>query len=140
MRALPSLRLERDLRCLSRAFPLWIGDDDKFVVVSGLKLPPGYNYSTTDLLIEIPDSYPVTPPGVANHVFINPHLRLHGRELEDLHTYTTPKFDTPGFGPWAWLCYEHIDWWPERDDLIKFVEMVRADLSKPKTRSRWSLL
>lgn len=140
MRGLPNQRLERDLRNLSRAFPLWIADDYEFVVVGGIKLPPGYFPGKTDLLVEIPEDYPIAPPGVGRRVYVNPHLQFRGRELDDLHPNTTPDFATPGFGPWAWFCYQHIEWWPERDDLIKFVEMVRADLTNNKTISKWSIL
>jgi hypothetical protein len=130
----------RDLENLSQAFTIWIGDCNDFVVVADLRLPHGFNRPTTDLLIELPPGYPVAPPGVGCHIYVHPNLRLHGRGLTDLHSRSTPSFATPGFGPWAWLCYERIEWCPERDDLIKFVEMVRADLSQAKTESAWSLL
>ena len=128
-------RLEQDLRSLSRAFRLWIDDDYSFVVAGGVKLPPGYNMSYTNLLLELPADYPVSPPGVGDSaVYLPPTLRLHGRRLKDLHEFRSPEFDTPGFGEWAWWCYEYVDWSPVRDNLIKFVEMVRADLTHAKTQ------
>ena len=128
---------ERHLRALSAAFPLWVGDDDEFVIVSGMKLPPGYNESSTNLLIDLPSDYPFSPPGVGdNRVYLPPTLRLRRRKLKDLHEDRTPGFSTPGFGPWAWFCYERVDWSPQRDDLITFVEMVRADLTNPETSWR----
>jgi hypothetical protein len=127
-------RLERDLQNLSRGCALWIGDDYGFVVVDELRLPPGYNCSTTRLLITLPPDYPLSPPGVGdNRVYLPPTLRFKRRELRDLHPIVEPPFRTPGFGPWAWLCYERVDWIPEHDNLIRFVEMVRADLTKPGT-------
>lgn len=130
--------LGRHLLELSGAFTLWIEEEDEFLVVDGMKLPPGYNQSETQLLIEIPDDYPLSPPGVgANQVYLSPGLRFNRRRLKDLHTSTMPSFSTPGFGPWAWFCYEHIAWDPSRDDLIRFVEMVRADLTNPLTKGRF---
>jgi hypothetical protein len=128
-------RLEQDLRDLSRALPLLIADDYAYVIACGLKLPPGYNTRCTDMLFELPSDYPLSPLGVGDsHVYLPPALRLHGRRLEDLHEWRRPEFETPGFGKWAWFCYEYIDWSPTRDNLIKFVEMVRADLTRAKTR------
>jgi hypothetical protein len=126
--------LERDLRALSRGFRLWIDDDYAFVIIVDLVLPPGYGQSHTAMLLELPDDYPLSPLGVGeSHVFLPPSLRFRGRRISDLHDWQTPSVDTPGFGPWAWFCYERVRWSPERDDLIRFVEMVRADLANPRT-------
>jgi hypothetical protein len=125
--------LHQDLKRLSDHFPLWLDDDYRFVVVRGVKLPPGYNYDTTDLLVGLPADYPCSPPGIGDSpVYTSPDLRFHGRVLADLHP-GNPKYATPGHAPWAWLCYRTIDWDPLIDDLIKFVEMVRADLTDPPT-------
>lgn len=127
-------RLERDLQALSRGFRLWIDDDWDFVIIADLVLPPGYGQSLTAMLLELPDDYPLSPLGVgASHVFVPPTLRFRGKRLSDLHDWRTPSVDTPGFGPWAWFCYERVKWAPERDDLVRFVEMVRADLANPRT-------
>ncbi|MGD1020127.1 MAG: E2/UBC family protein [Verrucomicrobiia bacterium] len=127
-------RLERDLLNLSRAFPLQVDDGYAFVLVSGLKLPPGYNRPSTDMLLELPADYPICPPGVGgSYVYLPPALRFHGRRLDDLHEDHLPTFYPAKVGSWAWFCYEYVAWSPHRDDLIKFVEMVRADLTKPKT-------
>ena len=127
--------LNQQLKDLSRAFPVWIDDDYKFIIVGGVKLPPEYNISETELLIELPADYPFSPPGVAgSHMYVSPALRFGGRELEDMHLSTTPPFQTPRFGPWAWWCYERIRWDAVRDNLIKFIEMVRADLTNPPTK------
>jgi len=128
-------KLYRQLRELSHGFPIWIGDDGDFVVVGRVRLPAGYNRAETELLIDIPYDYPLTPPGVGHHrVYVPPCLRYGGRELKDIHEATTPSFETPGFGPWAWWCYEDIRWDPLRDTLITFVEMIRADMAHPSTQ------
>lgn len=127
--------LDQHLRDLSRAFGhLWIGDNNGFVIVEGVKLPPGYNRCHTELLIALPEDYPCSPPGVGNHRVYVPHgLRYDGRRVRDIHEHSQPSFDTEGFGPWAWWCYESITWDPFRDSLIKFVEMVRANMTDPPT-------
>jgi hypothetical protein len=87
------------------------------------------------LLIELPHDYPLSPPGLGDYrVFASPYLLFWSRMLQDLHPETTPCYATPGFGPWAWWCYQYIRWSPRRDDLVRFVEMVRADLTNPPTK------
>jgi hypothetical protein len=126
-------RLERDLVHLSVASPLWINQDNR-LVIAVLNLPPRFNRSSTELLLQIPADYPLSPPGVgSNRVYVHPDLRFDGRKLADLHEGRAPDFATPGHGPWAWLCYHEVRWAPERDDLVKFIEMVRADLTQPNT-------
>jgi len=126
--------LQRDLERLSDYFDLWVVDDHRFIIIRGVKLPPMYGWDETDLFLEIPADYPYSPPGIGNsRVYVSPHLRFSGRILVDLHPSTTPKNEAHGFGPWAWLCYEEIHWNPTTDNLVKFVEMVRADLTYLRT-------
>jgi ubiquitin-protein ligase len=109
-------------------------DGYEFVVVAGFKLPPGYNVPLTSILLEIPSDYPLSPPGIGNNkAYISPHLRYNGRQLRDVHSNLSPSYPTLGFGPWAWLCYTEIRWNPVGDDLIRFLEMMRADLTNPPT-------
>jgi hypothetical protein len=134
MNWLNTARFERDLLHLSLASPLWIDHENQFLIAT-INLPPGFNRSSTELLLQIPADYPLSPPGVGgNRIFVHPDLRFRGNKLADLHESRSPDFATPGHGPWAWLCYEEIRWDPERDDLVKFVEMVRADLTQPKVK------
>jgi ubiquitin-protein ligase len=126
--------LEEHLARLSKLYPLWIGEDPQIVIVGGIKLPWGYNRTLTQLLIEIPDDYPLSPPGIGQYeVFIYSDLRYRGRVLRDMHIGSPPEYETPDFGPWAWWCYEAINWNPKRDNLTTFVGMFRADLTNPST-------
>ena len=131
---LSSNMLDDHLKRLSRAYPLWLDDDYRFVIVEEIKLPPGYNCRATQLLIQLPPDYPVSPPGVGdNRVYVASGLRFRGRTLRDVHDSIPPSFETPGSGPWAWFCYEWIHWDPLRDSLIRFVEMIKANLTNPPT-------
>ena len=128
-----SRAVRRDLEALSRGYPLLVDDDDRWFVAQRFRLPPGYNSRSISVLVKLPRRYPMTPPGIgAARVFVPSSLRFHGQELRDLHPGTKPSFG-PRTVDWAWLCYEHIDWDPHHDDLIKFLEMVRADLTDPPT-------
>src|SRR5262245_54847241 len=94
--------LDSHLRDLSRALPLWVDEHGLFVVVGDVKLPPGFERSTTELLVELPADYPLSPPGIGGcRVFVPPSLRFRGRRLRDIHENRTPGYQTPGFGPWA---------------------------------------
>lgn len=124
-----SPRLTNDLKLLSVGYPLSVSGDDKWLIVHDFKLPPGFNYSSMDILVEVPRDYPCTPPGVATHVYLLEKLRFKGKKLRHLHEGVTP-----GWGDWAWFCYQRIDWDPNRDDLVNFMEMMRTDLTNPETR------
>ena len=76
----PSRKLQQDLQDLSQYYDLWIDDWYRFVIIRGMNLPPGYNYATTDVLLELPSDYPVSPPGQGKYsVMINVNLRFRGR-------------------------------------------------------------
>ena len=126
--------LRRHLQSLSRAFPLWIADNERFVIVERVRLPSGYDRKETAVLIELPSDYPLSPPGIGDsHVYVSPTLKFRGNALDDVHGYRQPGYATPGFGPWAWWCYRWIHWDPVRDDLVTFMEMFRGDLTNPRT-------
>lgn len=129
-------RKRRDLQDLSRAgFSLWIDDQYEFVIVEGVALPPGYNYDAIPVLIELPPRYPMTPPGLGAHrVYVPKSLRYRHHKLEDVHPWQTPDKATPGWGPWAWWCYQQIRWNPCRDNFITFIEMLRANLTDPELK------
>ncbi|TWU21313.1 E2/UBC family protein [Bythopirellula polymerisocia] len=127
--------LDRDLRNLSRAgFSLWIDERRRFVIVEGVHLPHGYDRPKIPVLIELPSVYPSLAPGVGkDRIYIPGDIRYLGYCLRDVHTGAIPRYHTPGWNGWAWLCYEQIAWNPLRDDMIAFIEMVRASLTDPET-------
>jgi hypothetical protein len=122
--------LRRDLNMLCLGYSASVSADGKWVHLDDVLLPSGYNVPTTPFLLKVPGDYPVSPPGVGDsHTFVRPDLRFYGRELRDVH----PDFD-PGWGWWAWLCFELIVWDPRRDNLVTFMETVRAHLANPNLK------
>ena len=122
----PSPILSRQLRALALGYRLEITPDLQWLLVRDVRLPPGYDRSTTEVLVQLPPDYPASPPGLNGGVFVRPDLRFRGRLLDSVHQTVTP-----GWGAWAWFCYQQIRWNPHRDNLISFMEMVRADLTDP---------
>lgn len=121
--------LDEHLLVLSIGYPLSISDDRKWLVVHEFKLPPGYNRTHTDVLVEIPADYPLTPPGVTSRLCVAPDLRYREQVIRSYDVK-----DVPGLGEWAWLCYRGIRWKPCSDNLVTLMEMLRADLTNPPVR------
>ncbi len=129
MRAFSQI-LTSHLRALSTAYPLTMANDYSWLRVHEFKLPPGFSWFYSDVFLEIPVDYPLSPPGVgSSRIYLPAKLRYQGRRLKDLYENVTP-----GVQGWAWFCYQWVKWDPFEDDLIKFLEMVRADLTNPATR------
>jgi len=121
--------LDEHLKALSQNHVLSVSDDARWLVVHEFALPPGYSRASTNILIEIPRDYPLTPPGVACRTYIDPDLRFRGETLRDLYAR-----DVPPWGRWGWLCYQDIRWNPHRDNLLTFIGMLRTDLTRPRIR------
>jgi hypothetical protein len=125
-RALNVRVLEQDVRNLSLAYKLALDDDYKHLFVKDFNTPPGYNFDTIPILLEIPSDYRESPPGVGDsHVYVPSNLRYRGRQPKDFHEWSGPSKD------WAWWCYESINWDPCRDTLISFFELFRAHMTDP---------
>ena len=119
--------LGEHLRILSLGYALDISEDYRWILVKGFVLPPGFNVPETEVLLEVPLDYPRSPPGLGSRVYLPRGLLYYGRRLSNLHPAS------PGWGTWEWMCYQGIAWNPHQDDLAKFLEMVRADLTNPPT-------
>ncbi len=120
--------LLRDLKELSIVCKVLASRDLRTVIVEDVRLPPGWNRTHTRMRIQIPEDYPLSPPGVSSSpIFLETGLRYHGQVPRDYHKNCTVAEEG-----WAWLCYESIDWAPNRDNLISLLERVRADLTNPR--------
>ena len=120
--------LTRHLRELSLACSIVASRDLSVVIIQDVKLSPGWNRSQTQMLVQIPEDYPLSPPGTAgSYIYVEAGLRFGGRRPADYtegHRFAGIK--------WAWWCYENIGWDPLRDNLVTLLERVRADLSNPE--------
>jgi ubiquitin-protein ligase len=121
--------LDEHLKALSNRYVLSVSDDAKWIVVHDFELPAGYSRTSTNVLVEVPRDYPLTPPGVACRICIAPDLRFRGETLRDLYAR-----DVPPWGRWGWLCYRDIRWDPHQDSLLTLIEMLRTDLARPRIR------
>lgn len=67
-------RLEQERPLLEQTFPsAHLDVEARVVILTGHRLPPGWSHADTDVLIEIPDKYPSTPP---DNVCARPDLTL----------------------------------------------------------------
>lgn len=123
--------LRKHLERLALGYRIGIGRDNASILLQDFLLPRGYNAHQCSVLLVIPPTYnyPVNPPGVtASRLYLPPSIRYQGRILADFH------FDkNPGWGDWAWFCFERIDWnASDGDDLVVFFDAVRMCLSDPQ--------
>ena len=117
---------KKQLAALSNAYVLDVSSDWQTIIIRDWNPPPGYNRALIDLRLELSDDYPESPPGVyGSALYVPSDLRYRGRKPRDLHDWSGPA-------SWAWWCYEDVDGWdPCKDDLITFLEMVRAHMTDP---------
>jgi len=121
-------RLIRDVENLSYVYQVSLSDDYRYLRIYDFNLPPGYNYLNVSVLLELPRKYPEHPPGVgSSSLFLPLGLKFRNKKLKDYHPYDGPNNE------WAWWCYERIDWDPCKDNLITFFEILRTDMTKPRT-------
>ena len=118
--------LERHLIALSNVYVVDISSDCQTIIIRDWNPPPGYQRARINLRLELPDDYPVSPPGAhGSALYVPVGLRYRGKKPKDLHEELGPA-------GWAWWCYENVNGWdPCRDDLITFFEMLRAHMTDP---------
>lgn len=131
-------RMWEEVKLLAVAYGSVSFDDISFswVYIPRFPLPRGWNKRHTELLIELPPTYPWTPP---TSFYMDKGLRKHGHsvahyfEEEDLSKYSERG--------WAWFCL-HVEecgrggWSPTDvvtvgDNLLKYAELIRTILTKP---------
>lgn len=114
--------LEKHLNELSHAYALDVSKDFSWITVRRFMLPPGFNKGYVGVLLRLVD-YPSIAPGIRpSAVYLPEGLQLRGMKPTDYHEGTGPT-------GWAWWCFQRIDWNPCSDDLITFLEMLRATLT-----------
>ena len=124
----------KHLRELSHFYPLDIARDYSWLIANKFLLPPGYNAKLIPVLMEIPEDYPLSPPGVgSSRIYLPKGLRYHGSKIK--HYYESINKGKN----WCWFCYQEIRWNPRQDNLILFLEMVRSHLTNPEIADDESL-
>lgn len=113
-------RLATDLAAVAAVLPIEASRDGRWMLSRYFPLPRGFNSTTTRLLLPIPQLYPQAPPCA---VYLSPDVRLHDRPLPNLYPDRGPTRE------WAWLCMYPQSWDPCRDSLVRFLDLVRTELS-----------
>ncbi len=103
-------------------------DLSKWVHISRFNLPYGWNRKTTELLIEIPPTYPHTPP---YDFFIDPDLKTKDGRTPS-HYEENSRYKKQG---WAWLCLHIQNWSPHHnvvdgDNLLTVCQCVYTELTE----------
>ena len=104
-------RLEQERPLLTRAFPSAILDVEAgIVILVGHKLPSGWSHDESDVLVEVPERYPSTPP---DNVCARPDLSLAGGSAPQSNQ---GHREIAGRG-WLQFSYhvEAADWRPDVD-------------------------
>jgi len=84
--------LEDDVRALSLAYEVALDDEYQHLFVMDFNTPPGYNFSSIPVLLEIPEYYPESPPGIGDsHVYLPRGLRYQGSKPKDYQERVGPS-------------------------------------------------
>lgn len=124
------LRLKKDIEKISLAgYITQVDINLEFIVIENFKLPTGYNFNFTKVLIMIPGSYPYGALGMSGgQVYLRGDLLFNGYRPKDYH-YN----EQYSFKGWNWWCFEQVDWEPYTDDILYFIDnLLRYTISNPK--------
>ena len=120
--------IQKHLIRLRTAYRYAVSRDGRILWVKNFLLPHGYNRQKTEVVIHVPEDYPVTPLGA--DVYLPRGLRFRRRRLAHLHD----QHHTRVPGDWMWYCLTMTNWEPLKDDFVSFLEYVRSDLTNPETK------
>jgi hypothetical protein len=99
------------------------------VVLHDVRLPPGFDRETTDLLVRLPPAYPDAQPDM---FWCDPPLKLGSTGIEPIGTDIRENFVGR-----AWQRFSrHIApgaWRPGQDNLQSWVRLIVEDLSRTAT-------
>jgi hypothetical protein len=131
-------RILNEVAILAVAYGAVEFDEKAFswVYIPRFPLPKGWNKRSTELLIELPPTYPWTPP-TAFHM--DKGLRRYGRSVA--HYFEERDMSRYSRKGWAYFCL-HVKecgrggWNPtdsviKGDNLLKYTELIRTVLTKP---------
>ena len=102
-------------------------------------LPSTWGKRTTELLVVLPSTYPMTAP---DGFFMDKHLRTrHGHTIN--HYFQGETLNPYSDKGWAWFCMHIAGGWnptsslKHGDNLLKYVELIRAILTSPPRGQDW---
>ena len=133
-----SERIRLEVWLLAMAFGEANYDDTGFdwVELPHFTLPSDWNRKSTQLLIELPKSYPQVGP---DGFYMDKKLRDRRGRTPDHYFEEQGRYNKYGHLGWAWFCLHqqpaHEGGWRatsdvlEGDSLINYVELIRAILS-----------
>jgi hypothetical protein len=101
-------------------------EDYQWVHLSLFPLPSGWNESTTDLLIEIPQAYPQVPP---QRFYLKKGLRDQYGRMAGHYFEESPSLNPYRAKGWAYLCLHLLEWNPAHDTLLTVCEVIGAHLA-----------
>lgn len=119
-------RIEQEIDIVSYQYPVvYDAQTPDYLSVMQFPLNTDYNFTSSTLLILIPDKYPYVPP---EHFYLKQDLLYKGQSPK--HYFQNPGFnDLENLG-WAKYCLHVKSWKPcndirSGDSLLTFLELVR---------------
>lgn len=118
-------------------------EDGSWAIIHDFPLPKGYNYDSTDVLVLLPEDYPLTPP---DWFYVDNNLRLaDGRGPEHLFYEDAIHIDPneplegqqhPQLIGWTACCLHIVEWKPAGDPLKGHSLLSVCELIK-RAFERW---
>ncbi|HEY3412824.1 MAG TPA: E2/UBC family protein [Armatimonadota bacterium] len=107
-------------------------DGGTWVVLRDMPLPAGYNRAVTDVLFQLPGSYPRTPP---DWFFCDPGLRCRGRRPGHYFEVRSGR-SAPTLRGWA-ACSLHLRSWRPSDDPLRGNSLLSLCSLAADAFARW---
>jgi hypothetical protein len=129
-------RVNEEARILSYRYQTMVDENTRFLGVKDFPLNRNYSQSTTHVLVKIPKKYPNVPP---KYFYLFLQLRYKGGNIP--HFYRVDDFNELAGNGFGKYCYYLLSWKPSRDiksgdNLIKFLEQIKAVLDNPERKMR----
>lgn len=112
--------------------------EGQWVRVLDFPLPPGFNFTSTDILFMLPPGYPETPP---DWFYLNPYLKLQSGKPLHFFDHDDPRHHPdkrPHLDGWAGGCI-HIegDWHATDNPMTGHSLLTLCEIVK-RTFARWT--
>ena len=113
-------RIEQELALIRQKFPdVEYREEGRWVRVSSYPLPQGWNREMTDVVFQILEGHPTTPP---YGMYVPAGMRFQG-DVPD--NYTEPASNTPPFGgEWGVFSWSHDEPWKPTSEIWKGANLL----------------